>query len=204
MYISSKEAWHGQFFPDFIRKKVGQVPSLWVTKQHFLRQGVVSMQPTWSKQRMSRLAQRFWNKVKRGSSNICWEWTGAKTPGGYGVISPTPIGKGPCLAHRVSWFLKYGVDPGKNCVCHRCDNPGCVNPAHLFLGSRRDNAVDCTKKGRRKSVLTEERVKDLRMLYATGRYTMVELAEFYGIAQPTVSVIIAGKSWKRLLQRRDV
>lgn len=90
--------------------------------------------------------QRFWARVKKTST--CWLWTGAKIPDGYGSIWVE--GK-PTAAHRISWEIHHGKIPNGMCVLHDCpggDNPACVNPKHLFLGTKQDNAIDREKKGR--------------------------------------------------------
>jgi hypothetical protein len=90
------------------------------------------------------LAERFWEKVDR--SGECWTWTASKIGRGYGQIGITRSRSD--RAHRVSWRLAHGEIPNGLCVLHRCDNPSCVNPAHLFLGTKGDNAADRQKKGR--------------------------------------------------------
>lgn len=102
------------------------------------------------------LEVRFWAKVRKGAPDECWQWLGAKSALGYGSIiagSRYTGDSGPRHAHRVSWELTNGpIPPGEGyhgtCVCHRCDNPSCVNPAHLFLGSQLDNIADRHAKGR--------------------------------------------------------
>lgn len=90
------------------------------------------------------LAERFWPKVRK--SDGCWEWTAAKNACGYGVVACRP-GR-PRLAHRVAWGLVYGEVDTSACVLHRCDNPSCVRPDHLFLGTQLDNVADMNAKKR--------------------------------------------------------
>lgn len=76
-----------------------------------------------------------------GRDDECWEWNAAKTAGGYGTYRRFG-------SHRVAYYLATGIDPGDAQVCHRCDNPSCCNPAHLFIGSHGDNMADKVAKGR--------------------------------------------------------
>lgn len=89
---------------------------------------------------------RFWSKVDK--SGDCWEWTACRTRAGYGQFkSDGRLHR----AHRLAWALTNGPIPEGKHVLHRCDNPGCVNPDHLFLGSHQDNMDDMSNKGRRKN-----------------------------------------------------
>lgn len=90
---------------------------------------------------------RFWNNVEMIPFHDCWEWSGATKSRGYGSlgVSSTRRSEG---AHRISWMIHYGIIPKGLCVCHKCDNPGCVKPDHLFLGTYKDNMLDCSRKGR--------------------------------------------------------
>lgn len=90
--------------------------------------------------------ERFW-RFTRKSDVSCWVWTGVLWKDGYGRIRPG-TGKQYVSAHRFSWELHYGHIRDGLCVLHRCDNPACVNPAHLFLGTNRDNIDDMMNKGR--------------------------------------------------------
>lgn len=148
------------------------------------------------------LKQRFWEKVHINCRNGCWEWQASTNQKGYGTIN---IGGNSHLAHRVAWKLMYGKFP-KLCCLHKCDNPACVNPAHLFLGTRRDNNRDRTLKKRGRngpqdgennnhSKLTWQSVRKIRKLYRKGELSQGQLARQFNITQPTVSRIVRGLGW---------
>lgn len=88
---------------------------------------------------------RFWSKVEITGDETCWRWHGSKTNDGYGVFGAI---RKPVTAHRFSYELHYGEITGGLQVLHKCDNPECVNPAHLWLGTQKDNIHDAIRKGR--------------------------------------------------------
>lgn len=90
-------------------------------------------------------ATRFWSRVTKSEESGCWEWTMAKAPTGYGILTLARVKR---YAHRTAYELANGPIPDGLFVCHHCDNPPCINPAHLFLGSQKDNMQDASRKGR--------------------------------------------------------
>ena len=134
--------------------------------------------------------EKFWSKVDK--SGECWVWTGTLTPKGYGQL----WWKKNWRAHRFVWLLTYNyLFPELN-VCHRCDNRACVNPAHLFLGTHKDNRVDCVLKDRHYHKLTKRHVRLLRKMHDTGKYGKRELARIFGVAYGTAWQILDNRIWK--------
>lgn len=145
-----------------------------------------------------RKPRRFWSKVDVGEADECWEWLASKSRGGYGQFA---IHSKPWLAHRVAWFLTFGPIPKGLCVCHHCDNPGCANPYHLFLGTHAENIADSVRKGRMHrgeasgcGKLTEEDVHEIRAMLEEG-YTQQEIADKFGVTNQSISSIKTGKKW---------
>lgn len=148
-----------------------------------------------------RLSQRFWSKVDR--SGDCWVWTGGTDQHGYGQF----VAQNRRLrAHRVAYELTHGAIPDDTSVCHRCDNPPCVRPDHLFLGSHQDNMDDMNRKGRHgrspargetagNAKLTDAAVREMRALWAAGGLTKRAIAKRFGISDSNISRILNGQSW---------
>lgn len=141
---------------------------------------------------------RFWPKVKKTEG--CWIWKAAYDKGGYGRFCYKSKAE---RAHRVSWELHNGLIPKELCVLHKCDVRGCVNPNHLFLGTRVDNIKDMDNKGRRVSLkgnkngnskLNEEKVKSIRQLFLKG-HSKSKLALKFGVTSQMISRIVRNKNW---------
>ena len=141
---------------------------------------------------------RFFRNVE--ITDTCWLWTGCKSDRGYGKIM---LNYKHMTAHRVScWWFVAPID-GPLMVRHTCDNPSCVNPFHLELGTHQDNMDDCVERMRRpkaenhyKSQLTAKQVLEIRDLYANKRFTQHELAALYGVGRMTICHIVLRNSWK--------
>ena len=154
---------------------------------------------------------RFNSKYEKHGPDECWEWVGTRNTHGYGMVSFN--GKLQS-AHRVAWQISNGPIPkGKGnhgtCVLHKCDNPPCVNPAHLFLGTHADNMADMAMKGRRatsglkgedsgNAKLSTDNVFEIKRLYASGKIMQKHIAERFCVSQNTISRIINGKRWAHL------
>ncbi len=142
----------------------------------------------------------FWSRVKKGNPLQCWEWQGGKHSFGYGVFS---IDRKLIYTHVFSYELENGTVPKGLCVLHECDNPPCVNPAHLFTGTIIDNNKDMLLKGRTakgtkngKSLLTYQESQLIRSLYIRENVTQEELGRVFGVCRATVQAVIAGRTWR--------
>ena len=142
---------------------------------------------------------RFWRYVNRTKG--CWQWTAHVDRDGYGHIAYQGTSK---LSHRVSWIIHNGEIPRGMLVCHHCDNPTCVRPSHLFLGTTLDNSRDTVSKGRslygsknQKAKLTWKSVIAIRRQASSlGCYAASILAKQYGLSCNRMRDAIVGRSWK--------
>lgn len=160
----------------------------------------------------SPLEERFKKYIGETTATGCILWNGPLTSTGYGLLALSRkdhkgVGaKGKFKhAHRVSWEISYGPIPESAHILHHCDTPPCINPEHLFLGNPAINAQDKVSKGRQikgedcnLSRLTEEAVREIRILYSTGKYAQKQLAEKFNTIVPNISAIVNRKSWKHL------
>lgn len=148
------------------------------------------------------VVRRFENKVNYAGKNECWEWIGCIGNHGYGE---TTVSRKKALTHRVSWSIYRGEIPAGMQILHHCDNPPCVNPRHLFLGTQSDNMKDMTIKGRRangakngNSKINELDVVNIRMLGRTGRLKQKTIGKMYRLSSQQISHILAVRRWKHI------
>jgi len=153
--------------------------------------------------------ERFWEKVVRKGAGDCWEWQAARDGLGYGffrVISGQNMRK----TNRVAWELVNGPIPLGQHVCHRCDNPPCCNPGHLFLGTHAENMADRNRKGRTtkgrvlhcgeqsglSAKLTLSDVSEIVNAYSAGGVSQDALGRKYGVSQTQVGRVIRQERWR--------
>lgn len=156
----------------------------------------------------------FWSRVDKGID--CWVWTAkSRNSGGYGSFRYKGKQRS---THRIAYELTFGPIPAGMCVLHRCDNPPCCNPAHLFLGTVADNSADMVSKGRQATgvsvsrrdmstarrgskhpdaKLTEASVREIRQRHESGE-SYYKLAERYGVQFGTIGKIVRREAWKHV------
>lgn len=144
--------------------------------------------------------ERFFRYVKKGEE--CWEWIGGKDPNGYGRMN---VEGRPTLVHRISYRIHRGSIPDGMVICHKCDNPSCVNPDHLFVGSQADNIADMHNKGRTRkrglkgeshanSKLTEDAVRSIRV----SAESATALSRKYNVSRAVIHDVRERKTWKHI------
>lgn len=158
----------------------------------------------------ARVANRFWSSVAIAEKEKCWEWLACKLPNGYGAVQ---VNNKKCATHRVAWELTYGEIPSGMFVCHRCDNPKCCNPHHLFLGTPKDNSHDMWTKGRHlvpigeknpQAKLTESEVVQIFTAYHQERPTQSWLAQKYNVTRSAIRGIVNQKTWTHITSRIEL
>lgn len=147
------------------------------------------------------LPDRFWPKVVKAGPDDCWLWTGASDKDGYGFIKRKDGVQ--LRAHRVSFELDTGEEAGDSFICHSCDTPQCVNPAHLFRADPLVNMTDKVSKGRLVSSPGEKNgaaiLRDCEALVIKRSLERTAyLAAIYGVSIATIQMIRSGRSWKHL------
>jgi hypothetical protein len=149
-----------------------------------------------NKRNMIPFAERFWAKVDIKGPAECWLWKGDTLASGYARVSIT---HDHYIGSRVAWELTYGPIPKDLLACHKCDNPPCCNPNHLFLGTAKDNHNDMVQKGRCKTVkiLTDEIVFNIRLLHVEG-LSNPSIAKKLNISRPTIWDVVNRRCWKHI------
>lgn len=148
---------------------------------------------------------KFWIKVEKRGVNECWHWIGCRSARGYGRFNRN----GRTInAHRVAWEIIHRVIiPSGMEICHSCDNPSCVNPSHLWIGTHKENCDDRDRKGRNKSFqgeahgrakLTNGIVLEIRNRYAIEPIGTLALAKQYRLNKKTVQQIVKRQLWKHV------
>ena len=192
-----------------MREIVESVPSAWISVKD--RQPERNETPDYSARRRGMpimpLEDRLKANITVNPVSECWEWNGCKR-GGYGrtIIGSRKDGTRRSIsAHRLAYLVWNGEIPDGYEVCHKCDNPSCINPRHLFVGTRSDNIADRERKGRNvvkvgeeqpRSKLTKKDVNAARWERAHNGTTYQALANKYGVSKKTIQNAIKGKTWK--------
>lgn len=158
------------------------------------------------KDRQRLALEEFWSHVDRRGPNDCWPWIAALDKKGYGKVGIRSLDQCGRGAHQVAYVITHNMDPipeGIN-VCHSCDNPPCCNPAHLFLGTQKDNLKDCAVKMRTargsangQAKLTEDNIRQIFILKDRGASSK-RLAEMFSITRGSITRILAGGRWAHI------
>lgn len=158
-----------------------------------------NLRPWWQLNGFTRTrgTDRFWRQVRKTHDPAaCWTWLNGRSGSGYGVIN----WQGRLYyAHRLAWELHNGrAAPGHLVIRHLCGNPLCCRPSHLAIGTRQDNSNDMVAQSRQRNrVLTHNQVRDIRAM-AARKARIVDICQRYGIAQKTVWLILAGRTYRHV------
>lgn len=161
-----------------------------------------------------REVERFWSKVAKSTEDSCWNFIGGNFIRGYGIFY---LREGhQYIASRVAWFVTHGQPDVTLDVCHKCDNRACCNPAHLFLGTRKENMQDAKRKGRVatgdkrapknhargedycNSKLTEDGVREIRRLASEGSLSIRAIGRRYGVTHELIRNVVARRTWSHV------
>lgn len=183
----------------------------------------MSISPLDLRRNYCELSLAFAARVRQDETSHCWLWSGSRQRTGYGGLSHA---RKRLLAHRVSYELHTGPIPAGFCILHACDNPPCVNPRHLLLGTQRENVRDRDRKGRGNTLgrstpedrrprgprhgsathperfrrtgplLSDEAARDIRDRYGRGGTTHAELAARYGVSLSAIGAVVRGRTWR--------
>lgn len=165
--------------------------------QRFMKYG----DPLAGKKNHASLEERFWRNVEK--TDTCWFWKGTKARNAYGIIQTGGKGAKSVTVHRLSYVMHHGEIPDDHVVMHSCDNPSCVNPDHLSVGTYQENALDTIQKGRHarmapvgskngKAVLNDDKVRYIR---ASVGVSHVKLAKELGVSVSCVRGVRSGRTW---------
>jgi hypothetical protein len=185
----------------------GPIPKGFGIQHHCGNSSCTNPKHLFLKKKPETMEERFWEKVDIKSVDDCWMWqAGGLLENGYGY-GKFNIDKVIYNAHVVAWKITNGSIPDGLYVLHTCDKPGCCNPNHLFLGTQKDNWMDCYRKNRANHVfgsrcgsakITEQDVVKIRVFYKTGNYSQNKLGEMFNLSGRSICAVVRKEQWKHV------